>query len=262
MSEARLDNQIVSTTLRIATQNLNWGGEPKAPSCDGEPRLVRLVPWLSNLNADILILTEYKVGPLGDELKDRLSAAGYHYTISLDQPPFKLGTVIASRRTVTTLALPIPAPTDPWRSVGARIDDIDVFGFYFPLEEAKETYWDWLLANAKQLIGRNVLLVGDFNTGKSGTDEAGEGFDCQDKHEALEMLGFVDTWRDTHPEGRDYTWYSSAGNGFRLDYIWASPQLAQSVQRVWHDHEARLTHSSDHSAVIAELCSSARVAPT
>ena len=76
------------------------------------------------------------------------------------------------------------------------------------------------------------------------------------------MLGFVDTWRDTHPEGRDYTWYSSAGNGFRLDYIWASPQLAQSVQRVWHDHEARLTHSSDHSAVIAELCSSARVAPT
>lgn len=259
MSEARLDNQMVSPTLRVATQNLNWGGEPKAPSCDGEPRLVRLVPWLSNLNADILVLTEYKDGPLGDELKDRLSDAGYHCTISLDQPPFKLGTVIASRQPLATLNLPIPSPTDPWRSVGARINDIDVFGFYFPLGEAKEPYWDWLLANANELRARNVLLVGDFNTGKCGIDEAGEGFDCQDKHEALEVLGFVDTWRSAHPEGREYTWYSSAGNGFRLDYIWASPQISQSVQQVWHDHEARITRSSDHSAVIAELCFSERV---
>ncbi len=67
------------------------------------------------------------------------------------------------------------------------------------------------------------------------------------------MLGFVDTWRTAYPKGRDYTWYSASGNGFRLDYIWASPPLAPLVQRVWHNHEARLTLSSDHSAVIAEL---------
>ncbi len=171
--------------MRLVTQNLNWGGETKAPASDGEPRLVRLVPLLSKLNADLLILTEYKDGPLGDELKERLANEGYPHMVSLKQPSFKLGTVIASRLPLTSVDLPIPAMTEPWRSVGVQINDINVFGFYFPLGEAKEHYWDWLLANAKELRAHKVLLVGDFNTGKILIDEAGETFDCQEKQEAL-----------------------------------------------------------------------------
>ena len=133
------------------------------------------------------------------------------------------------------------------------IDGVEIFGFYFPLNEPKLLYWDWLLANARAVADRDAIFLGDFNTGKIRIDEAGETLDGQDKQEALEELGFIDTWRHFYPKGRDYTWYSSAGNGFRLDYIWASPRLARRIQRVWHDHEARLTLASDHSAVIAEL---------
>jgi len=239
--------------MRIATQNINWGGEPTAPGCDGGPRLKRLVPWLSSLDADLLVLTEFKSGPLGDELKELLADAGYPYFSSHKQEPFKLGTAIASRRPLSVVELPIPSSTESWRSIGVDIDGINVFGFYFPLNEAKLTYWDWLLANAEKLRNDDVILLGDFNTGKTRIDEAGETFDCQDKHEALEKLGFVDTWRSAYPKGRDYTWYSSYGNGFRLDYIWASPPLAQRIQRVWHEHESRLSLSSDHSAVVSDL---------
>ncbi len=130
---------------------------------------------------------------------------------------------------------------------------VDVFGFYFPLGDPKDVYWDWVLANADELRDRNVILMGDFNTGKMRVDEAGESFGCQEKHEALEGLGFVDLWRAMYPKGRDYTWYSSAGNGFRLDYIWASPSLSPLVRRVWHDHEVRLALHSDHSSVVADL---------
>lgn len=239
--------------MRLVTQNINWGGEASAPGCDGSPRLNRLVPFLANLGADLLILTEYKDGPLGDELKERFASAGYSHIASHAQTPFKLGTAIVSRQPITVADLPIQAPGDPWRSVGVNINGIDVFGFYFPLGEAKERYWDWLLANAKLLREREAIFMGDFNTGKIRIDEAEASFDCQDKHEALEAFGFVDTWRAAYPKGRDYTWYSSAGNGFRLDYIWASPSLAPAVQRVWHDHESRLTLASDHSAVIADM---------
>lgn len=73
------------------------------------------------------------------------------------------------------------------------------------------------------------------------------------KHEALEGIGFIDLWRAANPKGRDYTWYSSYGNGFRLDYIWASRPLAPLIQRVWHEHEGRLARYSDHCAVVADL---------
>lgn len=240
-------------SVRIATQNLNWGGEPTAPGCDGGPRLKRLVPWLASLDADLLVLTEFKSGALEDELKELLANVGYPHLLSHKQEPFKLGTAIASRLPVTVVELPIPSSNESWRSIGVNVDGIDVFGFYFPLNAPKQTYWDWLLANAEKLRDHDVILLGDFNTGKIWIDEAGETFDCQDKHEALEELGFVDTWRAAYPKGRDYTWYSSSGNGFRLDYIWASPLLAQRIQRVWHDHESRLTLSSDHSAVVSDL---------
>ena len=63
--------------MKILTQNINWGGEPGAPGCDDEPRLHRLVPLLTGLNADLMVFTEYKDGPLGAELKERLANAGY-----------------------------------------------------------------------------------------------------------------------------------------------------------------------------------------
>ena len=239
--------------MRIATQNLNWGGEPTAPGCDGLPRLKRLVSWLEGLDADLLVLTEYKSGPLADELRELLANAGFAYLLSHPQAPFTLGTAIASRLPLTIVDLPIAAATDPWRSIGVEVDGLTVFGFYFPLKDAKSLYWDWILANAAKLRDREVILIGDFNTGKFRIDEAGETFDCQEKIEALEQLGFVDTWRAAYPKGRDYTWYSSYGNGFRLDYIWASPALAPFVQRVWNEHEARLARYSDHCAVIADL---------
>jgi exodeoxyribonuclease-3 len=242
---------------RIATQNINWGGEPQAPGCDGAPRLDRLVSSVGALDADVVVLTEFKSGPLGDELATLLGQAGYPHLHKSDPPPYRLGTAIAARRPLVPATLPIPlaqfGPVEPWRSIGVHVDGIEVFGCYFPLGEAKPLFWNWLLDNARALWDRDVLLVGDFNTGHKYVDEAGDTFACQEQHAALEALGFVDTWRAAHPTGRDYTWYSSAGNGFRLDYVWASASLAGRVSRVWHDHEPRLKLASDHSAVVAEL---------
>ncbi len=243
-------------SMRIATQNINWGGEPTAPACDGTPRLSRLIPWLGSLEADLLVLTEVKVGPLGDELSTLLAAFDYRLLFAQKLAGRRLGTAIATRRHVELVDLPIlqaGSNPEPWRAVGVGLGGVSVFGFYFPFGDGKPEYWEWLLANARELRGQNVLLVGDFNTGKGKIDEAGDTFECQHHHVALEALGFVDTWRATHHEDRDYTWHSSSGNGFRLDYIWASPSLADRVEMVSLEHEPRLARMSDHSAVVINL---------
>ncbi len=231
--------------MRVTTQNIQWGG--------AAGRLKTLIPIVASFNADVVVLTEYKVGALGDELKDLLTQAGYGYFFSTEQPAKCLGVAIATREPGVRIDLPVPAVIEPWRSIGLSIGGCDIFGFYFPLESAKPVFWDWLLKNAEFLVRRSAIFIGDFNTGKHFLDETGRSFECSDRHEELEGLGFVDTWRKAYPKGLDYTWYSSYRNGFRLDYVWASPSMVPRIKRVWHEHEPRLTASTDHSAVVADI---------
>lgn len=247
----------LSIHLRIATQNVQWGGDP-APNGDGYPRLARLMPHLVQLDADILVLTEFKAGERGEQLALLLEAAGYphllHRTPShATSRGYALGTAIAARHPMTAVELPIPSPDAPWRSVSVSFCDIELAGFYFPLGSAKAPYWDWVLSNAAALAARNVALIGDFNTGKHFVDEQGSTFTSPEKIEALEALGFTDAWRSHHPTEREFTWYSDAGNGFRLDYAWLSRSLLPRVLAVRHDHAARTAGVTDHSAVVIDL---------
>jgi exodeoxyribonuclease III len=240
------------TTIRIATQNIQWGGDP-APGGDGMPRLTRLMPHLSDLDADLLVLTEYKSGIRGDELRDLLHASGYPQLYHGFPPtPYSLGTAIAARVPVVAAQIPIPSAMDPWRCTGVNYQGIDIFGFYFPLKDMP-AYWDWVLANAKELVSREAVLIGDFNTGKHFVDEEADEFSCSDKHTELEKIGFIDTWRAANPDDRGSTWYSSANRGFRLDYIWASPSVLKQISAIRHNHDARNAGNTDHSAVIAEI---------
>ena len=123
------------TTFRIATQNIQWGGDP-APGGDGQPRLTRLLPYLVGLNADVLVLTEYKRRVRGDELQALLRDVGYDHFSHQDPPTmYSLGTAIASRIPAELILPPLPPTMAPWRCTAVRVHDADVFGFYFPLED-------------------------------------------------------------------------------------------------------------------------------
>jgi len=152
------------------------------------------------------------------------------------------------------IALLVPATYEPWRTIAMKVrSNVIVVGLYFALKEAKRPYWDWLLANAQALWEQDVILAGDFNTGKPSIDEAGQTSTSSDQQSAFEELGFVDCWRSANPLGGDYTWFSSANNEFRLDYAWASPCMASRVTTIRHDHSARLAAMTDHATVVADL---------
>jgi exonuclease III len=66
-------------------------------------------------------------------------------------------------------------------------------------------------------------------------------------------LGFCDLWRQRYPDGREFSWYSHRGNGFRIDHAFLSPALAKRAGTVRYSHAERLAGLSDHSALILEL---------
>jgi exonuclease III len=66
-------------------------------------------------------------------------------------------------------------------------------------------------------------------------------------------IGWSDTWRQRNSDGKEYTWYSNANKGFRLDYAFAPPKMNRSVKEVYHSHGEREEGYSDHSMLVVTL---------
>ena len=134
-----------------------------------------------------------------------------------------------------------------------RVAGITVIGVYLPLGGAKTPYWEAVVAAAADRAKGPCLILGDFNTGRHLLDEAGATLVSAPFMDRMEEAGFVDLWRSRNPDKREFTWFSNAGNGFRLDHAFASRGLAGRVEDVFYSHAERLDGISDHSALIVDI---------
>jgi len=133
--------------------------------------------------------------------------------------------------------------------------------------QLRHKQWDpAFLEHIKELEKtKPVLVCGDLNVahaeidlsnpkqnvGKHGfTDEERSGIDAVIKN------GFVDTFRNLHPEGGNYTWWSHWANararniGWRIDYWFASKSILEHVKtaRIHSD-----IFGSDHCPISIEI---------
>jgi exonuclease III len=99
----------------------------------------------------------------------------------------------------------------------------------------------------------HALAIGDFNTCRAYVDEPGAIDKCAHFMDRVAALGFCDLWRQRYPEGREFSWYSHRGNGFRIDHAFLSTALARRAGPIRYSHEERLSGLSDHSALILDL---------
>ncbi len=96
------------------------------------------------------------------------------------------------------------------------------------------------------------MIIGDFNTGLP-EDAEGSPFALPEKTQELLDSGYIDAWRLLHRLEHGYTWWSTAGNGFRLDYAYLSPSLATQLIDAYHSQEERLLRVSDHACIIITI---------
>ena len=101
---------------------------------------------------------------------------------------------------------------------------------------------------------RRALAMGDFNTCRAYVDEPGATDVTALFLDKIQDAGYRDVWRDRFPDGREYSWYSHRGNGFRIDHAFASSRLALSGSAdIRYSHAERTSGLSDHSALIVEI---------
>jgi len=114
-------------------------------------------------------------------------------------------------------------------------------------------YWEALIAALAAEAAGPALAIGDFNTCRAYVDEPGAIDVCAHFMDGIEAIGFCDLWRRRYPDGREFSWYSTRGNGFRIDHAFLSPALTRRAGEIRYSHDERLGGLSDHSALILDL---------
>ena len=229
--------------VRVFAWNIRQGGGA---------RLSRIADALARHDADILVLSEYRGGASGDRLRAALETLGYGYTTTLAPPPGRSGVLIAARFAFDDYGAVGGGLPEPYRMVGAEFPAFQLIGIYMPNLLAKVPYWEALIARMRKTGGR-ALAVGDFNTCRPYLDEPGAIDRTAHYMDRIAEIGFCDLWRRRNPYLREYSWFSTRGNGFRIDHAFLSPGLVDCAGAVRYSHEERLTGISDHSPLILEF---------
>jgi len=230
--------------MRLLAWNIRQGGGSRLPPiCDA---LVRH-------DADVLVISEYRGGDSALRLCEALERLGYVHKAALRPPPGKTGVLVAARRRIRAHAALDAALPEPYRLVLVEIGRLSLCGVYMPNLLAKVPYWEAVIAGLMRRISDDALAIGDFNTCRAYVDEPGAIDKCAYFMDRVAELGFCDLWRHRYPEGREFSWYSHRGNGFRIDHAFLSPSLAKRAGAVRYSHDERLAGLSDHSPLILDL---------
>ena len=230
--------------MRLLAWNIRQGGGT---------RLSAITQALAGHEADILIISEYRGGDSANRLRAALAESGYRHQSSLAPPPGRNGVLIAARcplREHGAIGAGLP---EPYRMVRVEAAGLVLCGIYMPNLLAKVPYWEALIATLAAEAEGAALAIGDFNSCRAYVDEPGAIDACAHFMDKVEAIGFCDLWRRRYPEGREFSWYSTRGNGFRIDHAFLSAALAAQAGAVRYSHDERLAGLSDHSPLILDL---------
>ncbi len=235
--------------MRLLAWNIRQGGGS---------RLTGIVAALTRHDADVLILSEYRGGDSAHRLRAALAVAGYRHVTELVPPPQRTGVLIAARRGFSAHGVLCPNVPEPYRLVDVDLGAVRLTGVYMPNLLKKTPYWQALVAAFAGRVDDDTLAIGDFNTCRAFVDEPGAIDATAHFMDSVEAIGFRDLWRHRYPEGREFSWYSHRGNGFRIDHAFLSPALAERAGAVRYSHDERVAGLSDHSMLLLDLPKRAR----
>ncbi len=229
--------------MKLVTLNIQHGGGN---------RISAILEYLQSQNADVIVLTEFRANRNAKILRSHLFKLGFLYFAAASINPKENSVCIFSRQAFvprTYSSLPVQ---DRHRLISAHFDSLAIYGVYFPQKKAKASLFQFLSTGKHQPFESAHFITGDFNTGNHFQDEEGRTFHCSENFKQLSESGLIDSWRSRNQNIKEFSWYSSHGNGFRIDHIFSNPEADNVIQDIYYDHATRESKTSDHSALIVE----------
>lgn len=218
------------------------------------------MPWIAlrllEHDADVVIITEFR-RTTGGQIAGVLADHGLVHQVCSEPPLGKNGLLVAAR----TPLMPAEPINHRWAELALPEAGLRLAAVHAPHDSpgqiaastARTGFFKLLVETARRHATEPFLLLGDFNAGRHFADEQGATFTCTYSLGVLASLGYIDAWRRFHPDGRQYSWFSPQGCGFRIDHAFASAPLAQRLRFCGYSHVERESNLSDHSAMLVSI---------
>lgn len=255
--------------MRIATWNVN----------SLKARMPRVEEWLADVQPDVLCMQETK---MADDAFPSLAFAAMGYDACHHGQGQWNGVAILSKVGLTDVVAGFAdgGPADPdARIITAVCDGVRVSSVYVPNGRALDhDHYQYKLRWMAQLRrhvaalaapDQQVVVAGDFNIAPTDLDVydpkkfVGSTHVSEAERAELAALcdwGFVDLFRQHHPEGKLYSWWDyragdfHMGRGLRIDLVLGTRSVAERCTFSVVDRNARKGQSpSDHAPVLVDL---------
>ncbi|MFS0657176.1 endonuclease/exonuclease/phosphatase family protein [Bacillus sp. 179-C3.3 HS] len=236
--------------MKLLTWNINHGGSSK--------RISNIAQQIIKHSADLILITEYWSGEKGEKLQKYLRDDGYQYIVTSNGKSKQNHLLFASRYPFEILPSSYQNEKygERWLEIKLHQKDLHVLGIHIPTsgqdQQGKLDFWMEVNGFARKNINHKAIILGDYNTGLA-EDAQGAPFRGAEYMQELLDMGWIDAWRHTHGNFCGYSWYSSKGNGFRIDHAFGSPLLHEKILESYFSHQERMCKISDHSLLIVEL---------
>ncbi|MFC5598077.1 exodeoxyribonuclease III [Deinococcus cellulosilyticus] len=226
--------------------------------------------WITRNDPDILLMQEVRAFP-HPEFFDEL---GYQAHWHAAEKPGYSGVAVASKISPRSVKYGMDRPEFDveGRVLTVEFDHLTVVSAYVPSGSSGEVrqafkyrFMDVFFEYTRELLAglgdRQLIVAGDFNIAHHPIDlknwkanQKNSGFLPEERAWLTRYLelGLLDTHRRRLGETAEYTWWSNRGQafannvGWRLDYQFSTPMLAEKAHFHHTDRENRL---SDHAAV-------------
>ena len=252
--------------VRIITANLN--GIRSAASKG-------FFEWLEHQNADLVCLQEIKAQE-ADLSPALLAPAGFAGYFECAQKKGYSGVAIYTRHAPRAVirGMAVEEFDAEGRYLQLDFDQLSVVSVYLPSgsssderQQAKFRFLEAFLPklDALRAQGRECVLCGDWNIAHQNIDlknwrgnQKNSGFLPEERawlDRVFKELGWVDVFRQLHPQAEQYTWWSNRGQawaknvGWRIDYHIATPAVAARARAASIYTDQRF---SDHAPLLID----------
>ena len=205
-----------------------------------------------NINSDVFILTEFRNNTNKEIIENAFRLFGFN-NIYLTKADSKTNSVLIACKDEYNVKMFEELKEHKQRVIKISSNTLSIYGCYFPQQKLKKKVFEFLISEIEKNQSENTIIIGDFNTGKHFLDEKGSSFYCSEYLFELENNGMIDAWRYINGDLKEYSWFSNAGNGFRIDHIFIKDSLKNNIVNCYYKHSYRENNYSDHSLMTVEL---------
>lgn len=228
--------------IKILSWNIQQGGGS---------RLSKITKALKEINAHIVVLSEYRNNNSGIQLRNIGLSMGYRYQMVSNAPNNDNSVIIMSMLPCNFKLFPKSDAQYGHNVIKAEYDAFDVYGMYLP-HKKKHQLFDLLLQEAS-VATKPVIYCGDMNTGINGIDQKGTSFWYSDELIELNRHGLQDAFRYKYGQIEEYSWYSHQKNGYRYDHTYVHEDLLPIISDCAYLHDYRERGLSDHSPMLLSM---------